>query len=419
MLFHSDFILNAFIIFLPLIFYRPFYKRKNPFFLYVLFLIPLIITMTFPVNAFGSVLDLRGIPLVIGSLYGGLYTTLLLFGSLLAYRQVLGGIDLFHYAVALVPTVVLLLFVFKRFEGAGAKKRMLLVFGTCLFLRVTVVNAYALLEGKTSFFMTSFVPSLPIILVQCVMAVMLVFMIETIRSQQRMQDEIIQAEKMKVVSEIAASVAHEVRNPLTSVRGFIQLLSDPALGDRKRQEFSAITLEELDRAEAIISDYLSLAKPQIEKLEPIVLEEALAKASQILSSYANLQNVEIVTDLKSSATVYGSKSKFRQAMINIGKNAIEAMPGGGKLTLTSAVDDHARTVTITIADTGIGMSEAQVNRLGAPYYSTKDKGTGLGTMVIFSVIRGMNGQIDVRSKEGAGTAYFITLPLTQRGETRK
>lgn len=413
MLSHSDFILNAFIIFLPLIFYRPFYKRKHPLFMFILFLIPLIITMTFPVHVFGSVLDLRGVPLVIGSLYGGLYTTLLLFGSLLAYRQILGGIELFHYSLSLLPTIILLLILFKTYEKASAKKRMLLVCGMCLFLRVTVVNLYALLEGEEAYFMASFVPSLPIIFVQCIMAVMLVFMIEMIRTQNRMQEEIIQAEKMKVVSEIAASVAHEVRNPLTSVRGFIQLLSDPALSDRKRQEFSAITLEELDRAESIISDYLSLAKPQIETLEPIVLEEALSKAFQILGSYANLQNVEIVTDLKLSATVYGSKSKFRQAIINIGKNAIEAMPDGGRLTLTYSINKTNRTVTIKIADTGIGMNEEQLNRLGAPYYTTKDKGTGLGTMVVFSVIRGMNGKIEVRSKEGAGTTYFITLPLMQ------
>ncbi|NIK71880.1 HAMP domain-containing sensor histidine kinase [Paenibacillus sp. BK720] len=218
---------------------------------------------------------------------------------------------------------------------------------------------------------------------------------------------------MKVVSEIAASVAHEVRNPLTSVRGFIQLLSDPGLNESKRKEFSAITLEELDRAEAIISDYLSLAKPQIERLEPIELDQALSKSAQILSSYANMQNVEIVTDLKVHATVYGSTSKFRQAIINIGKNAIEAMPDGGKLTMTYTVNEPNKTVTISIADTGIGMNEEQLNRLGAPYYTTKDKGTGLGTMVLFSVIRGMNGKIEVRSKEGVGTAYFITLPLTQ------
>ncbi|SEO93104.1 two-component system, sporulation sensor kinase B [Paenibacillus sp. OV219] len=410
---HSDLILNAFIIFLPLIFYRPFYKDKQPLFMYVLFLIPMIITMTFPVKIFDSVIDLRGIPLVIGSLYGGLYTTFLLFGSLLAYRQLLGDIDLFHYFLSLLPTIVLLLFLSKSYEKASANKRMLLVSGICFFLRVTVVNLYALLEGKTSFFMESFVPSLPIIFVQCIMAMMLVFMIEMIRTQNRMQEDIIQAEKMKVVSEIAASVAHEVRNPLTSVRGFIQLLSDPVLSDRKRKEFSTITLEELDRAESIISDYLSLAKPQSERLEPIVLEEELNKASQILSSYANLQSVEIVTDIALPATVYGSKSKFRQAIINIGKNAIEAMPGGGMLTLTYTVNEPKRTVTITIADTGIGMNEEQIKRLGAPYYTTKDKGTGLGTMVIFSVIRGMNGTIDVRSKEGAGTTYFITLPLTQ------
>ncbi|WP_336785794.1 ATP-binding protein [Paenibacillus sp. MMO-177] len=411
---HSDFILNAFIIFLPLIFYRPFHKSKNPLFVYVSFLIPLIITMTFPVKLFDSVLDLRAIPLVIGSLYGGIYTTLLLFGSMLAYRQILGGIDLFHYLLSLVPTIVLLLFLFKIYEKASARKRMLLVCGMCFFLRVTVVNLYAMFEGEDTFFISSFVPSLPVIIMQCIMAVMLVFMIEMIRSQNRMQEEIIQAEKMKIVSEIAASVAHEVRNPLTSVRGFIQLLSDPALDERKRREFSAITLEELDRAESIISDYLSLAKPQVERLEPIVLEEALAKASQILSSYANMQNVEIITDIMLPATVYGSKSKFMQAIINIGKNGIEAMPEGGLLTLTYTVNEPNQTVIISIADTGIGMSQEQINRLGAPYYTTKDKGTGLGTMVIFSVFRGMNGKIEVTSKKGAGTTYFITLPLTQQ-----
>lgn len=191
-------------------------------------------------------------------------------------------------------------------------------------------------------------------------------------------------------------------------------MSDPDLIDYKRKEYSTITLEELDRAESIISDYLSLAKPQIEKLEPIILEEALTKASQILSSYANLQNVEIITNsvMLHPATVYGSKSKFRQAIINIGKNAIEAMPEGGMLTLSYTVNELNKTVTVTISDTGIGMNEEQLKRLGAPYYTTKDKGTGLGTIVNFSVIRAMNGRIEVHSKEGLGTTYLITLPLT-------
>ncbi|WP_274652831.1 ATP-binding protein [Paenibacillus humicola] len=409
--FHSDLILNAFIILLPLIFYRLVYKYKNPVFVFLLFLVPLIITMTFPVEVFNSVLDLRGIPLIIGSLYGGIYSSFLLFGSLLAYRQILGGIDLIHYMIALLPTLVLILFIIKKFAKANSKKKMLTVFGICLFLRTTVVNLYYLLEGDANYFTDSFVASLPIILVQCIMATILVFMIETIRNNIQIQEEIIKTEKMKVVSEIAASVAHEVRNPLTTVRGFIQLLSDPTLTDRKRKEFSCITLEELDRAESIISDYLSLAKPQNEKLEPILLGKALVKASQILSSYANLHNVEIIINYDLPATVIGNKSKFRQAIINIGKNAIEAMPDGGKLSLKYVTDDHSRSVTLTICDTGVGMNSEQINRLGSPYYSTKDKGTGLGTMVIFNIIRGMNGHIEVQSKKGEGTTYLIRLPL--------
>ncbi|QHT62577.1 hypothetical protein GXP70_23075 [Paenibacillus lycopersici] len=408
---HSDLILNAIIILLPLIFYRTRKKNENPLYLFVLFLIPLIITMTFPVKMFNTTLDLRSIPLVLGSLYGGLYTFLLLFGSLLAYRQILGGIDMLHYAIAFLPSIALILCFIRPFRKADSKKRMLIVFGLCFFVRSTVINLYFLLEGNRSYFGANYLPSLPVVCVQCLLAVMLAIMIDTVRNQIRMQEEIVKAEKMKVVSEIAASVAHEVRNPLTSVRGFIQLLADPALSDLKRQQYSSITLEELDRAEAIISDYLSLAKPQNENLECIPLEEALAKAARILSSYANLQNVEIETEFHSNATIYGNKAKFRQAIINIGKNAIEAMPDGGKLVLKSTGDERTRKVTVAISDTGVGMSPEQVNRLGSPYYSTKDKGTGLGTMVIYSIIRGMNGQIEVQSKEGEGTTYILTLPI--------
>jgi two-component system sporulation sensor kinase B len=407
----SNLILNVFIILLPIMFYRFVCKSKKTVLYFLLFLVPLIITMSFPVKVFNTFLDLRGIPLVAGSLYGGVYSALLLFASAIIYRQVLGDIHIVYYTLSLLPTLVLVCLAIPVFNRGSFMKRMLIVLGLCFFLRITVLNIYYLLDSNPSYFLHSFVPSLPIVLMQCAMSVLLVYILETVRRDVKIQEEMIEAEKLKVVSEIAASVAHEVRNPLTTVRGFVQLLGEPSLTDQKRKEFSLITLVELDRAGSIISDYLSLAKPQNQKLEPISLNEEFLETSHVLSSYANLQNVKMVTEFHSSGTIYGDKSKLRQAIINLCKNAVEAMPDGGVLTIKYFVDESDNKARIYISDTGVGMTKEQIKRLGSPYYSTKLKGTGLGTMVTFNIIREMNGQISIESKEGEGTTFIITLPL--------
>jgi two-component system sporulation sensor kinase B len=108
----------------------------------------------------------------------------------------------------------------------------------------------------------------------------------------------------------------------------------------------------------------------------------------------------------------GDRYKFRQALINIGKNAIEAMDDGGILEIkANKVNDH---IVMVISDNGIGMTSEQIKRLGIPYYSTKEKGTGLGTMVSFGIIKKMNGKIEIKSELGKGTEYKIIFPYTYR-----
>jgi two-component system sporulation sensor kinase B len=160
----------------------------------------------------------------------------------------------------------------------------------------------------------------------------------------------------------------------------------------------------------IISDYLSLAKPDPENNDIIELEQELQYASNILNSYANYQNIEINITIKDrDLFIYGDKFKLRQAIINIGKNAIEAMTEDGLLELELV--KHNKSAVLIVKDNGIGMSAEQINRLGTPYYSTKDKGTGLGTMVSFSIIRKMQGTIEVHSEKWKGTTFTIAFPL--------
>jgi two-component system sporulation sensor kinase B len=412
---YKDLILNLFIIFLPLVFYKYTIKFKSnkwlyAFIMYILFVAPLIMTMTLPIETESTIYDLRGLPLIIGSLYGGVYTSILLFFSLVSFRLSLGGLNLLNYIVALMPTFIILCLIMKKYSSFNLRNKIITIIVIMFFLRSTVITIYFILGGRDISLNEVLNFSLPVIITQSLIAGFFAYLIEAIRRYKHLHDEIIETEKLRMVSAMAASVAHEIRNPLTAVRGFIQLLGVRDLPEEKRNFYSRICKEELDRAQKIISDYLSLAKPEHGKLDLIEIKDEFEYITNILGSYANYQNVQIINNVRESMEVFGDRSEFRQAVINLGKNAIEAMPNGGILEFRSQKINNM--FELQIIDTGMGMSSEQVNRLGTPYYSTKEKGTGLGTMVSFNIIKKMSGKIKVISKLGKGTTYMVTIPLS-------
>ncbi|WP_309118832.1 HAMP domain-containing sensor histidine kinase [Paenibacillus sp.] len=418
-----ELLLNVFIVLLPLLLYQYAYRWTSSGWrhgaaVFLLYVLPLLFTMTYPVYIFGSAIDFRSVPFVTGSLYGGPIATICLLAALLVYRDVLGGITMLHYVIALAPAVALLFAAHRRFERFGFWERVWTAVGICFVLRIGSVFIYFGLQGDfANAYNNMLSPQFPLIVAQCALIGLNVYLIEAIRKHQRMKRDILDAEKMKLVSELAASVAHEVRNPLTAVRGFIQLLGDSALGDEKRASYSAICLEELDRAQLIISNYLALSKPEAEEKERLSVKEECHYIANILNSYANYQNVTIVNRVDGDGAVYGNRSKFRQAMINLGKNAIESTPSGGAVEFWSLEKDQG--VELYVIDTGSGMTPEQIARLGTPYYSTKEKGTGLGTLVTFNIVRQMGGTIEVRSRIGEGTTCKVTLPYFEEGNNRK
>ncbi|COL07523.1 histidine kinase [Streptococcus pneumoniae] len=221
------------------------------------------------------------------------------------------------------------------------------------------------------------------------------------------------SEKLNIVSELAASVAHEVRNPLTVVRGFIQLLESTE--DVKNKDYMRLVLAELDRAEQIISDYLNLARPQIEKKEHICLSAQLIEMTTLMSSFAAMQGVYLQVEISESLYTIGDKTKLKQAIMNVVKNGIEAIQGNkGYLKVTAIQKDE--TIIIRVKDSGVGMTNEQLARLGQPYYSLKEKGTGLGLMVTFSILQAHNGTLEYKSESGKGTEAIIILPAVQNKE---
>ncbi|MEK3731508.1 ATP-binding protein [Paenibacillus sp. FSL M8-0334] len=214
------------------------------------------------------------------------------------------------------------------------------------------------------------------------------------------------SEKVEMISELAASVAHEVRNPLQVTRGFLQLLSGRSRTGE--QEYLDLALTELDRAAGIITDFLTFAKPELGKDSLLQIAEEFKLIEGILAPLANLRGGRISVDVPEDLVIRGNSSKFKQAFINIIKNSIEALDKEGRVHICSYRDENK--VYIHVQDNGEGMEEEVLARLGEPYFSNKTKGTGLGLMVTFRIIEAMGGSIHFSSKKGVGTAALVMLP---------
>jgi two-component system sporulation sensor kinase B len=214
------------------------------------------------------------------------------------------------------------------------------------------------------------------------------------------------SEKMEIISELAASIAHEVRNPLQVTRGFLQLFAEKT--DHKEREYMKLAIQELDRAANIITDFLTFAKPELDDIAILDIEDELKQIEGIIMPLANLQGGRIELNLTPNLFVQGSSAKFKQAMINIIKNSIEAFGKEGQIQIKSF--RYRDEVVIQIVDNGEGLDSEGLLRLGEPYFSTKTKGTGLGLMVTFRIIEVMLGSIVFNSTKGEGTEVLIRFP---------
>jgi PAS domain S-box-containing protein len=229
-----------------------------------------------------------------------------------------------------------------------------------------------------------------------------------ITDKKKTEEALLKTEKLSAVGQLAASVAHEIRNPLTSVKGFIQLLNDDKPFAEKTP-FLSIMLSEIDRMDAIIKDLLVLAKPQASHFTYFKVNELLSYVLQLLSTQASLYNITFMKDFTDQDnTLYGEENQLKQVFINLIKNAIEAMPEGGSVTLKTDVKDAD--IEVTLTDEGVGIPAHKLKTLGEPFYTTKEEGTGLGLLSSFKIIENHHGTIDFISEVGIGTKVTILFP---------
>ncbi|ADU32482.1 ATP-binding protein [Evansella cellulosilytica] len=361
--------------------------------------------MSFPIPVMdGYFFDLRLVALTIAGLYGGIPSILILGGVIIICRFIIGGLGATATIIVITLLTILLSTMYKSFNQSTRTKKVIL--GTALSLTAAIlallnsIFIFSMPFSATLFFLY--------IILTIISTALLIYFSEVFNESLFINKRLAKAEKLEVVSHLASSVSHEVRNPLTVVKGFLQLMMQNDLPDSQRKGYLKIAIDEVNRANEIISDYLTFAKPAPENVKTLNIKEEIQHTLNLILPLANMKGVKVETELEEVYTK-GDDQLFQQCLLNITKNCIEAMPATGTLKINAEITNEQ--IMLIISDNGKGMTKEQLARLGEPYFTTKgSEGTGLGMMVAIKIIASMNGKLSVKSEVNKGTNFYIRLP---------
>ncbi len=229
-----------------------------------------------------------------------------------------------------------------------------------------------------------------------------------ITERKKTEEVLHRQDKLAAVGQLAAGVAHEIRNPLTSMKGYAEFLQLDEK-DPERMEFLNIILDEIDRVNGIVEDFMVLAKPKSVELEEKNVVTVIRDVVSLLEFEARKKNVRLLLDCNQEIIqIECDENRLKQVFLNFIKNGIEAMPNGGDLHVKTII--HENNVQISIQDSGVGIPQEKLKKLGEPFYTTKKNGNGLGLMVSFKIIESHNGKVFVESELNKGTTFNIILP---------
>lgn len=239
-----------------------------------------------------------------------------------------------------------------------------------------------------------------------------VVLIEDLERAKGEEERLRRSERLAAVGELAASIAHEIRNPLTILNGSFQLLPQRLNDPQFLSDFARIAGVELARVNSTVEALLSFARFATPRMAPVDLGEVLRRTADLMRAYAERHHVVIAEHYAADLpTVRGDSEHLQQAFLNLLLNAIQAMPDGGTLTLKTAHAPGSHLVTATVADTGCGIRPEDRERVFNVFYSTKPGGTGLGLPLVHRIIDEHGGFIEFDSAPGEGTTFVVSLPL--------
>jgi two-component system, sporulation sensor kinase B len=360
--------------------------------------------MLYPIETLGDThFDLRMIAILIVTLYAGWISGSLVLLLVLVYRGILGGTFVFTgLSVSILAFLVAIIFRKIFLESTTKLLWSSLIFIVYSFIYTVSIYLFVPLL-YTSFYLIYFS-------VFYLTFIAMVFIIEHLIRTNKQIEEMVYLDKLNMAGQMAASIAHEIRNPLATVRGFIQHLSENTK-DEQLKKYSPLILEELDRTNKIITDYLSVAKPGKFQLSDLNVEGVMQDCVDLLRPFASYSDVSITYSETGRHWITGDEQYLKQAIMNVIKNGIESIENKGNVDIVVKSTPSSNMLDILITDTGKGMSQDELKKIGLPFYTTKTKGTGLGSMVTNKIIREMDGMIEYESEPDKGTIVKISFPL--------
>jgi two-component system sensor histidine kinase HydH len=242
-----------------------------------------------------------------------------------------------------------------------------------------------------------------------------VVIIRDLREIKELQEKVQRAERLASLGRLAAGIAHEIRNPLSSIRGFAQYFQGKFEPETKDVKYAKAMVDEIDRLNRIIEALLDFARPAEPKLSPYSIEDVLNHALGLMQADIDLKEVRLTKNVQSGIPeVMIDRDQMIQAILNILLNAVEAVNKRGEITVSASTE--ADNLKITISDTGSGIPEEDLPKVFDPFFTSRKSGTGLGLAIVHKIVENHNGEILVKSEVGRGTTFTILLPLRKGGK---
>lgn len=237
---------------------------------------------------------------------------------------------------------------------------------------------------------------------------------KTTATLRKTEAQLIRSEKLAALGQLAAGIAHEIRNPLTSINILIHSLRDSFSSNNSHREDLQVIEEEIDRINKIVDQFLRFARPSPPLLEKAEISSVFEETLQLLRPQIEKQRISVQKNFGSLPLINIDKEQMKQVVLNLLLNAIQAMPGGGQLQLTGQMPRGNSWIQLSIQDSGMGIPPQDMDKLFDPFFSTREGGIGLGLSIAHRIIDQHHGRIEVESTPEKGTLFTIWLPLEQR-----
>ena len=241
-----------------------------------------------------------------------------------------------------------------------------------------------------------------------------VVLLNDMREMVELQERAKRAEHLASIGRMAATVAHEIRNPLSSIRGFAQFFANLFKEKTEERTYALTMMKESNRLNRVVSELLDYARPLELKVEPTSVETLFLDIVRRLELEKSDSCIEVIQEIPSDMLeVQLDNDRILQVLLNLTQNSIDAMPNGGKLILSAVWVAERKCIQIGVQDTGEGIPQADLPRLFEPFFTTKTRGAGLGLAVVRKIVDAHDGEVEVRSEEDVGTEVILTLPQVE------